>query len=389
VGAAASRQALARLRRLSFLQGDSRIAESTKMEQARQHAARASSAGARGARLALVGRAEHLPAHRARGAQVRALLADAVAAHHEQRARARRQLLDDRVHDQRHGHALRARAPPTLTRAASRRTPAGRTRKASVPCSCVLPLLMRRLPHGIQAMRQAPARAPHASSTSAAWPRAAAPRRASATACPRPRQREPGLPGSPGDNGTSACAWPQSRAAALAALGGHPHAQDRLTALVRGEACLLTGRPRGAVARVRVGARLGRVHVLERAVRGVHEKQVDVLAAQGRVRAHARLPAHVAGVQHHLQSPRAPDAASGALRPQHANTWTGPGGARRRRARRTAGETLRVRWLRSNRNMTAPGHCRRGPRSAPGTRACGSASRQCREGAASARGWRR
>jgi len=45
------------------------------------------------------------------------------------------------------------------------------------------------------------------------------------------------------------------------------------------------------------------VHVLGRAVRGVHEEQVDVLAAQRRVLAHARLPAHVSSVQHHLPGP--------------------------------------------------------------------------------------
>lgn len=94
--------------------------------------------------------------------------------------------------------------------------------------------------------------------------------------------------------------------------------------------------------------------MLGRAVRGVHKQQIYAATAQGWVLPHPGVPAHVASVQDDLRPP-----AAGAL---VICIWDTPDrhmqleeGSRRSR---TSGETFWVRLLRSNRNITAPGHCR-------------------------------
>lgn len=93
--------------------------------------------------------------------------------------------------------------------------------------------------------------------------------------------------------------------------------------------------------------------MLGRAICGIDEKQVYAATAQGWVLPHPGVPAHVASVQDDLCPPVA-----GALviciwgtpdrhvQLKEGSIWL-----------RTSGETFWVRLLRSNKNITAPGHC--------------------------------
>ena len=98
--------------------------------------------------------------------------------------------------------------------------------------------------------------------------------------------------------------------------------------------------------------------MLGQAICSVHEEQVNAAAAQRRVLAQARVPAHVARVQDHLRRVSAhaakPGFASTALQCKAASAFQA---APQAASARTWGETFVLRWLKSKRNMTAPGHC--------------------------------